>query len=111
MDTTNYLGTITYNIDKGGIIDSTTKTAYNLNNLKMLANRPKSTIKKLTKNSKIFKAIIEAIKEKKGENISELNKFFIENNPNHKPSRKILKRFKKSPINRNISSSNIARLF
>ena len=31
----------------------------------MLANRPKSTIKKLTKNSKIFKAIIEAIKEKK----------------------------------------------
>ena len=34
----------------------------------MLANRPKSTIKKLTKNSKIFKAIIEAIKEKKGEN-------------------------------------------
>ena len=30
MDTTNYLGTITYNIDKGGIIDSTTKTAYNL---------------------------------------------------------------------------------
>ena len=39
----------------------------------MLANRPKSTIKKLTKNSKIFKAIIEAIKEKKGENIISLD--------------------------------------
>ena len=42
---------------------------------------------------------------------SEFNKFFIENNPNHKPSRKILKGVKKSPINRNISPSNIACLF
>ena len=39
-----------------------------MNNLTLLANRPKSTIKKLTKNSKIFKAIIDAIQEKKGEN-------------------------------------------
>ena len=42
---------------------------------------------------------------------TEFDEFFIENNPNHKPSRKILKRFKKSPINRNISPSNIACLF
>ena len=39
----------------------------------MLANRPKSTIKKLTKNSKIFKSIIQAIQEKKGENIISLD--------------------------------------
>jgi ribosome-associated protein len=39
----------------------------------LLANRPKSTIKKLTKNSKIFKAIINAILEKKGENIVSLD--------------------------------------
>lgn len=39
----------------------------------MLANRKKSTIKKLTKNSKIFKAIIHAIQEKKGGNIVSLD--------------------------------------
>jgi len=44
-----------------------------LNNLTLLANRKKSTIKKLTKNSKIFKAIINAIQEKKGENIVSLD--------------------------------------
>lgn len=44
-----------------------------MNNLTLLANRPKSTIKKLTKNSKIFKAIINAILEKKGENIVSLD--------------------------------------
>ncbi|MBC7889899.1 MAG: ribosome silencing factor [Ferruginibacter sp.] len=44
-----------------------------MNNLTLLANRKKSTIKKLTKNSKIFKAIIHAIQEKKGENIVSLD--------------------------------------
>jgi len=44
-----------------------------LNNLTLLANRKKSTIKKLTKNSKIFKAIIHAIQEKKGQNIVSLD--------------------------------------
>jgi ribosome-associated protein len=39
----------------------------------LLANRQKSTIKKLTKNSKIFKTIINAILEKKGENIVSLD--------------------------------------
>ena len=39
----------------------------------MLANRKKSTIKKLTKNSKIVKSIIHAIQEKKGENIVSLD--------------------------------------
>ena len=44
-----------------------------MNNLTLLANRKKNTIKKLTKNSKIFKAIINAILEKKGENIVSLD--------------------------------------
>lgn len=44
-----------------------------MDNLTLLANRKKSTIKKLTKNSKIFKAIINAIQEKKGENIISLD--------------------------------------
>jgi len=44
-----------------------------LDNLTLLANRQKSTVKKLTKNSKIFKAIINAILEKKGENIVSLD--------------------------------------
>ena len=44
-----------------------------MNNLTLLANRKKSTIKKLTKNSKIFKAIIHAIQEKKGGNIVSLD--------------------------------------
>jgi len=39
----------------------------------LLANRKKSTIKKLTKSSKIFKVIINAIQEKKGENIVSLD--------------------------------------
>ena len=38
-----------------------------------MANRKKSTITRLTKNSKIFKAIINAIQEKKGENIISLD--------------------------------------
>jgi len=44
-----------------------------LNNLSLLADRKKNTAKKLTKNSKIFKAIIHAIQEKKGENIISLD--------------------------------------
>lgn len=44
-----------------------------MDNLTLLANRQKSTVKKLTKNSKIFKAIINAIQEKKGENIVSLD--------------------------------------
>lgn len=44
-----------------------------MDNLTLLAARKKSTIKKLTKNSKIFKAIIHAIQEKKGENIISLD--------------------------------------
>jgi len=44
-----------------------------LNNLSLLANRKKSTIKRLTKNSKIFKSIIHDIQEKKGERIISLD--------------------------------------
>ena len=44
-----------------------------MNNLTLLANRKKSTIKKLTKSSKIFKVIINAIQEKKGDNIVSLD--------------------------------------
>ena len=44
-----------------------------MDNLTLLANRKKSTIKKLTKNSKISKSIIHAIQEKKGENIVSLD--------------------------------------
>ena len=44
-----------------------------MNNLTLLANRKKSTFKKLTKNSKIFKSIIHAIQQKKGENIVSLD--------------------------------------
>jgi len=44
-----------------------------LNNLTLLDVRKKSSIKKLTKNSKIFKTIINAILDKKGENIVSLD--------------------------------------
>ena len=44
-----------------------------MDNLTLLTDRKKSTVKKLTKNSKIFKAIINAILEKKGENIVSLD--------------------------------------
>jgi ribosome-associated protein len=44
-----------------------------LNNLTLLANRKKSSITRLTKNSKILKTIINAIHEKKGENIVSLD--------------------------------------
>ena len=44
-----------------------------MNNLTLLDNRKKSNIKKLTKNSKIFKTIINSILEKKGQNIVSLD--------------------------------------
>lgn len=43
-----------------------------MNNLNVLSNRPKSPTR-LTRNSKIFKTIIHAIQEKKGENIVSLD--------------------------------------
>ncbi|CAN5340639.1 ribosome silencing factor [Ferruginibacter paludis] len=44
-----------------------------MNNLTLLANRKKSSVTRLTKNSKILKTIIHAIQEKKGENIVSLD--------------------------------------
>jgi len=44
-----------------------------LNNLTVLSSRKKNTSTRLTRNSKIFKAIIHAIHEKKGENIISLD--------------------------------------
>jgi len=44
-----------------------------LNNLNVLSTRKKSTVVRLTRNSKIFKTIIHAIHEKKGENIISLD--------------------------------------
>ena len=44
-----------------------------MNNLKALNTRKKSGVIRLTKNSKIFKTIIHAIKEKKGEHIVSLD--------------------------------------
>lgn len=43
------------------------------NNLSVLETRKKNTVTRLTKGSKIIKTIIEAIKEKKGENIISLD--------------------------------------
>jgi ribosome-associated protein len=44
-----------------------------LDNLNVLNTRKKSTVVRLTRNSKIFKTIIHAIQEKKGENIISLD--------------------------------------
>jgi ribosome-associated protein len=44
-----------------------------LNNLKALSTRKKSSIVRVTRNSKIFKTIIHAIQEKKGEKIVSLD--------------------------------------
>jgi ribosome-associated protein len=44
-----------------------------LNNLTVLANRKKNSQTRLTRNSKIFKTIIHAIQEKKGEGIVSLD--------------------------------------
>lgn len=44
-----------------------------MNNLTVLANRKKNSHRRLTRNSKIFKNIINAIQEKKGEKIVSLD--------------------------------------
>lgn len=44
-----------------------------INNLSALETRKKNTVTRLTKNSKIFKTIISAIQEKKGENVISLD--------------------------------------
>ena len=44
-----------------------------MNNLNVLSTRKKSTVTRLTRNSKIFKTIIKAIQDKKGENIISLD--------------------------------------
>jgi ribosome-associated protein len=44
-----------------------------LNNLSVLNTRKKSSVSRLTRNSKIFKTIIKAIQDKKGENIISLD--------------------------------------
>lgn len=44
-----------------------------MNNLDLLENRPKSTITRLTRNSKLFKTAINAIQDKKGEKIVSLD--------------------------------------
>jgi ribosome-associated protein len=44
-----------------------------LDNLAILANRKKNSVTRLTRSSKIFKTIIHAILEKKGENIVSLD--------------------------------------
>ncbi len=44
-----------------------------LNNLTLLEKRKKSTIARITRNSKLFKTIIHAIQEKKGEKIISLD--------------------------------------
>ena len=44
-----------------------------LNNLNLLKERKKNSVTRLTKNSKIFKTIINAIQDKKGENILSLD--------------------------------------
>ena len=44
-----------------------------MNNLNVLKSRKKNSVVRLTRNSKIFKTIIHAIQEKKGENIISLD--------------------------------------
>ncbi len=44
-----------------------------MNNLTILNTRKKNSVVRLTRNSKIFKAIIQAIQDKKGENIVSLD--------------------------------------
>jgi ribosome-associated protein len=44
-----------------------------LNNLTVLSSRKKNTSTRLTRNSKIFKAVVHAIQEKKGEKIISLD--------------------------------------
>ena len=51
----------------------TIKITADLDNLKALNTRKKSSVVRITRNSKIFKTIIHAIQEKKGENIVSLD--------------------------------------
>ena len=44
-----------------------------MDNLKVLNNRKKSSVVRITRNSKVFKTIIHAIQEKKGEDILSLD--------------------------------------
>jgi len=44
-----------------------------LNNLTLLEKRKKSTVARITRNSKLFKAIINSIQEKKGEKVISLD--------------------------------------
>ena len=44
-----------------------------MNNLDLLESRPKSTLTRLTRNSKLFKTAINAIQDKKGEKIVSLD--------------------------------------
>ena len=44
-----------------------------MNNLTLLENRKKSKVTRITRNSKLFKVIIHAIEEKKGQNIVSLD--------------------------------------
>ena len=44
-----------------------------MDNLKVLNNRKKSSVVRITRNSKVFKTIIHAIQEKKGEDIVSLD--------------------------------------
>lgn len=44
-----------------------------MNNLDLLQTRKKSAFKRLTRNSKLFKTILHAIQEKKGENVVSLD--------------------------------------
>lgn len=44
-----------------------------MNNLELLETRQKSTLKRLTRSSKLFKTIVAAIQEKKGEHIVSLD--------------------------------------
>ena len=49
------------------------KNIYHLNNLEVLSSRKKNTITRLTRSSKIFKSIVKAIHEKKGEYVISLD--------------------------------------
>jgi len=55
------------------IAEISTSKKINLNNLTLLEKRKKSTVARVTRNSKLFKTIIHAIQEKKGERIVSLD--------------------------------------
>ena len=55
------------------IAEISTSKKINLNNLTLLEKRKKSTVARVNRNSKLFKTIIHAIQEKKGERIVSLD--------------------------------------